>query len=116
MVFSDPSKHHYFLNSGYANFNEDSGLANKQTCMINSKDAAFYKIKNGDPLELYNDLGKISVIADVSEDVIEGVLVVHHGFWRRHVNGNTVNALVDSKPSKIGQGITVNDTVVFIKT
>ena len=110
------SKHHYFLNSGYANFNEDSGLANKQTVMINSEDAAFYKIKNGDPLELYNDLGKISVIADVSEDVIKGVLVVHHGFWRRHVNGNTVNALVDSKPSKIGQGITVNATVVFIKT
>ena len=65
---------------------------------------------------MYNDLGKISVIADVSEDVIKGVLVVHYGFWRRHVNGNTVNALVDSKPSKIGQGITVNDTVVFIKT
>ena len=57
----------------------------------------------------------MSVFADVTDDVISGVVVVSHGFWRRHVKGNTVNALIQSKPSAIGQGITVNDTVAFIK-
>ena len=60
-------------------------------------------------------LSEICVFADVTDDVIGGVLVVLHGFWRRHIQGNTVNALVRSAPSAIGQGITVNDTIVFIK-
>jgi hypothetical protein len=33
----------------------------------------------------------------------------------RHIDGKTVNALISNKPSKIGKGITVNDTIVFIK-
>ena len=72
-------------------------------------------IRQGEKLILWNDLAEVSVFANVTDDVINGVLVVSHGFWRRHVKGNTVNALVHSKPSAIGQGITVNDTMVFIK-
>ena len=108
-------KHHYFLNSGYANFNLDNEVANKQTVMINTADAEVRGIRQGEKLILWNDLAEVSVFANVTDDVINGVLVVSHGFWRRHVKGNTVNALVHSKPSAIGQGITVNDTVAFIK-
>ena len=108
-------KHHYFLNSGYTNFNLDNEIANKQTVMINTADADVSGIRQGEKLTLWNDLAEVSVFADVTDDVISGVLVVSHGFWRRHVKGNTVNALVHSKPSAIGQGITVNDTIAFIK-
>ncbi len=108
-------KHHYFLNSGYTNFNLDSEISNKQMVMINTMDAKARGIKQGERLKLWNDLSEICVFADVTDDVISGVLVVSHGHWRRHVKGNTVNALVRSAPSKIGQGITVNDTIVFIK-
>ena len=83
--------------------------------MINSVDAETRGIKQGTKLKLWNDLSEIRVFADVTDDVISGVLVVSHGYWRRHVNGNTVNALVRSAPSAIGQGITVNDTIVFIE-
>ena len=83
--------------------------------MINTVDAEARGIRQGEKLTLWNDLAEVSVFADVTDDVISGVLVVTHGFWRRHVKGNTVNALVHSKPSAIGQGITVNDTVAFIK-
>ena len=83
--------------------------------MINTADAEVRGIRQGEKLILWNDLAEVSVFANVTDDVINGVLVVSHGFWRRHVKGNTVNALVHSKPSAIGQGITVNDTVVFIK-
>ena len=108
-------KHHHFLNSGYTNFNLDKEIATKQTVMINPVDAKAYDIKPGEKLSLWNDLSEICVFADITDDVISGVLVVSHGFWRRHVKGNTVNALVRSAPSVIGQGITVNDTIVFIK-
>ena len=99
----------------YTNFNLKNGVANTQICMINSLDATNHDIKQGENLILYNDLGEINVFADVTEDIIVGVVMVNHGYWMRHVNGKTVNALISNKPSKIGKGITVNDTLVFIK-
>ena len=83
--------------------------------MINSLDAVKQNIQQGEHLILYNDLDEIDVFADVTEDIIQGVVMVNHGYWIRHINGKTVNALVSNKPSKIGKGITVNDTIVFIK-
>jgi anaerobic selenocysteine-containing dehydrogenase len=108
-------KHKHFLNSGYTNFNLKNGIANKQILMINSLDAVKQNIQQGEHLILYNDLGKIDVFADVTEDIIQGVVMVNHGYWMRHIDGKTVNALISNKPSKIGKGITVNDTIVFIK-
>ena len=108
-------KHKHFLNSGYTNFNLKNGIANKQILMINSLDAVKQNIQQGEHLILYNDLSEIDVFADVTEDIIQGVVMVNHGYWMRHIEGKTVNALVSNKPSKIGKGITVNDTIVFIK-
>ena len=108
-------KHKHFLNSGYTNFNLKNGIATKQICMINSSDAMKHGVRHGEHVLLYNDLDEINVIANVTEDILEGVVMVNHGHWMRHINGKTVNALISNKPSKIGKGITVNDTIVFIK-
>ena len=108
-------KHKHFLNSGYTNFNLKNGIAKKQILMINSLDAVSQNIQQDEHLILYNDLDEIDVFANVTEDIIQGVVIVNHGYWMRHINGKTVNALISNKPSKIGKGITVNDTVVFIK-
>jgi anaerobic selenocysteine-containing dehydrogenase len=83
--------------------------------MINSLDAVSQNIQQDEHLILYNDLDEIDVFASVTEDIIQGVVMVNHGYWMRHISGKTVNALISNKPSKIGKGITVNDTVVFIK-
>ena len=109
------SKHKHFLNSGYANFNLKNGISKKQILLINNLDAMKQNIQQGEHLVLYNYLGEIDVFANVTEDIIQGVLMVNHGYWMRHINGKTVNALISNKPSKIGKGITVNDTIVFIK-
>ena len=74
-----------------------------------------HDVQHGEHILLYNDLDEINVIANVTEDILEGVVMVNHGHWMRHINGKTVNALISNKPSKIGKGITVNDTIVFIK-
>jgi anaerobic selenocysteine-containing dehydrogenase len=108
-------KHKHFLNSGYTNFNLKNGIAKKQILMINSLDAVSQNIQQDEHLILYNDLDEIDVFASVTEDIIQGVVMVNHGYWMRHISGKTVNALISNKPSKIGKGITVNDTVVFIK-
>ena len=83
--------------------------------MINNLDAMRQHIQEGEHLILYNDIGEIKVVANVTEGIIQSVVMVNHGYWMRHINGKTVNALISNKPSKIGKGITVNDTIVFIK-
>ena len=60
-------------------------------------------------------IGAVDALNVTELSQIQGVVMVNHGYWVRHINGKTVNALISSKPSKIGKGITVNDTIVFIK-
>ena len=65
-------------------------------------------------MRVFNSVGEVTAVAHVTSDIIRGVVAIYHGFWRSHIGGNTVNALVISSPSKIGKGITVNDTKVWI--
>ena len=66
--------------------------------MINSLDAVNQNIRQDEHLILYNDLDEIDVFANVTEDIIQGVVMVNHGYWMRHINGKTVNALISNKP------------------
>ena len=73
-------KHKHFLNSGHANFNLKNGIANRQTLMINSLDAMNQNIQQDEHLILYK-LSEIDVFADVTEDIIQGVVMVNNGYW-----------------------------------
>ena len=108
-------KSHMFLNSGYANLNNNKEIANKQRIYINENDAQKYSISNEDEVEIWNEKGKIFAYAKITNEIIEGVVLINHGFWMKHIGGGTVNMLVSNIPGKIGQGITVNDTKVRIK-
>jgi len=108
-------KHHHFLNSGYTNLADSSELSKTQTVLINPDDAMSNEINTGDAVKVWNSRGSLYAVAQVSDDVINEVIVVNHGFWMKHLKGNTVNALTESCPSEIGRGITVNDTIVHIK-
>ncbi len=108
-------KHHYFLNSGYTNLNNNGDISTKQKIVINTKDAKKYNITENEKLEIWNDLGKIFAYASIGDDTLQGVVIISHGYWIKHVKGGTVNTLVKNSPGKIGQGITINDTKVKIK-
>ena len=104
-----------FLNSGYANLNNNKEIANKQRIYINENDAQKYSISDEDEVEIWNEKGKIFAYAKITNEIIKGVVLINHGFWMKHIGGGTVNMLVSNIPGKIGQGITVNDTKVRIK-
>ena len=108
-------KSHMFLNSGYANLNNNKEIANKQRIYINENDAKKYSISDEDEVEIWNEKGKIFAYAKITNEIIKGVVLINHGFWMKHIGGGTVNMLVSNIPGKIGQGITVNDTKVRIK-
>ena len=107
-------KHHKLLNSGYANSKAMKTSKSIQKLLINSSDAKKLGIEQGQRLRVFNSVGEVTAVAHVTSDIIRGVVAIYHGFWRSHIGGTTVNALVISSPSKIGKGITVNDTKVWI--
>jgi len=108
-------KHRSLLNSGYANSKAMQASNSIQRLFINSSDAKNLGIEQGQALRVFNSVGEVSALAHVTNEIIRGVVAIYHGFWRSHIGGNTVNALVSSSPSRIGQGITVNDTKVWIE-
>ena len=107
-------KHHKLLNSSYANMMKKQGNDHRQIILINPDDAAKLDIEQGQIVRVWNNVGELHAETEVSEAIIIGVVAVYHGLWRSQVRGNTVNALVSSNSSRIGKGITVNDTKVWI--
>jgi len=103
-------KTHHFLNSGYANMTaKPEGYAEQQVWM-NPEDAQRKGIADADPVRVFNGRGAVEAKARITDDTLPGVLVVTHGFWRKHVGGATVNALVHHRPADIGRAPTINET------
>lgn len=79
---------------------------------ISSEDAKKNGIKNGDTIELYNDLGSVMVKAVVTDKIPSGVL------WSPKMltglNGNPLNILTPSTTQRIGGGPIFNSTKVRI--
>ena len=63
----------------------------KQFVLINEKDAAKRTIANGDKVIVFNDRGSYEGVAEITEDVNEGIIVSTLGYWRQH-NKGTVNS------------------------
>lgn len=108
-------KSHFFLNSGYANIGYQADAAGPQKVLIHPDDARREGIADGQLVRVFNRLGEVRVQASVTTATLPGVLVIFHGYWRKHaIGGSTVNTLVAHAPSEIGAGITVFDTRVAI--
>lgn len=112
-VLLSPKTHH-FLNSGYTNLGPQASRAGDQPVWIHPDDAAEWQISDGQRLRVFNALGEVHGNARVTDDTMPGVLVITHGYWRKHVGGATVNALVPNRPAAIGRAPTINDTRVDI--
>jgi anaerobic dimethyl sulfoxide reductase subunit A len=52
-------------------------------CWISTVDAAARGIGDGDPIELFNDRGRIAIAAKVTERIMPGVVCVFEGAWYR---------------------------------
>jgi anaerobic selenocysteine-containing dehydrogenase len=109
-------KAHSFLNSQYANevkhLKREGG---QQSVLINSADAAARGIEKGAAVLVFNKNGRVKAVAEVGDDVREGVVFMTFGFWANKKNAATgPNALCNDKNSDMGMGGTMNDTLVEV--
>lgn len=113
-------KTHHLLNSGYANLSHASptrgsaGNMEMQPVWLHPRDAELKSIGDGDQVRVFNELGEIICRSVLTEDTLPGVVMVPHGYWRKHVNGATVNALVRHAPNDIGRSPSINDARVDV--
>ena len=80
---------------------------------INPEDAGHMGIKEGDIIDLYNDLGSVTLKAELTGNVLSGTL------WAPRplvgLNNQPLNALVPGKAQAIGGGPVFNSTSVKIR-
>lgn len=83
-----------------------------QTVWINPEDSKMLDIEDGEKVQIYNDLGKVTLRAFVTDKVSQGIL------WTPRpvtgIDGNPLNSLAVSTPQAIGKGPRFNTTKVKI--
>ncbi|WP_319529863.1 trimethylamine-N-oxide reductase TorA [uncultured Cohaesibacter sp.] len=93
---------------------KDYAVADREPCLINTKDAESRGIASGDVVRIFNDRGQVLAGAVVTDDIRPGVLRLSEGGWYDPVEPGKVGGLdaygdancltVDVGTSKLAQG------------
>jgi anaerobic selenocysteine-containing dehydrogenase len=97
-------------------FGGESGSMGLQMVDINPLDAQSLDIKTGRLVTLLNHKGKVVLVANVTNDVKQGILSTDKGAWREaSPTAQNANALIDNQSkTDIGEGAAYYDTFVDI--
>ena len=90
LALLSPAAHH-FVSSSFANHGELVRREGVPSLQINPQDAATRGIEIGDQVVVENRRGWFRLKAQVSDDVIPGVVVTYKGYWAKHHGGRNVN-------------------------
>ena len=100
-------------------------VAGHEPVIINSEDARVRKIKHGDVVRVFNDIGQVLAGAFVTDDIRPSVTAIHEGGWYDPENRGDpdslckhghANALVKDKPtSSLSQSCNANTALVQIE-
>ena len=78
-------------------------------------DAAARRLRTGDTVRVFNELGEVHVRLTLTEDLRVGVVTLPKGLWRAStLNGATATALTPDHLSDIGEGACFNDARVEV--
>jgi anaerobic selenocysteine-containing dehydrogenase len=82
---------------------------------IHPDDARSRAIEDGDAVRLFNDLGEVWCLVDITPEVPSGVVALPKGLWARSTeNGATSNALVPDTLTDLAGGACFNDARVQV--
>jgi anaerobic selenocysteine-containing dehydrogenase len=108
-------KPHAFLNTQYANETVQQRRQGEQLILIHPEDAGSRNIESGSSVRVFNDHGTFEGRAEVSDDVMPGLILANVGFWPGHNPGGTwVNVITARRHSCFGQAGTYSDNLVEV--
>lgn len=109
-------KAHGFLNSQYANEIRHARRQGRQFVMMSPGDAAPRNIHSGARVRVYNTRGEFLARAEVTEDVMRGVVVTPLGYWMSLSDGgSTVNSVNHAKFVEMGNAPAFSDNLVQVE-
>jgi anaerobic selenocysteine-containing dehydrogenase len=108
-------KPHAFLNTQYANEPVQQRRQGEQLIVIHPSDAAARDIVHGSYVRVFNDRGSFEARAELSEDVMAGLLVTNVGHWPGlNRTGTAVNSTTPPRHANLGKAGTFSDNLVEV--
>jgi anaerobic selenocysteine-containing dehydrogenase len=108
-------KPHAFLNSQYANEESQVRIQGGQRVRIHPVDAAVRGITGGDEVRVWNDRGSFTGAAEVTDDVLPGLVAANVGHWASAAaSGSSVNAISSDRHCGLGMAGTYVDNLVEV--
>jgi anaerobic selenocysteine-containing dehydrogenase len=108
-------KPHAFLNTQYGNEPVQQRRQGEQVVLIHPEDAKVRGILGGSYVRVYNDRGAFEGRAELSLDVMPGLVVANVGHWPSlNRTGTSVNVTSPDKHSGLGQAGTYSDNLVDV--
>ena len=101
-----------------------ANIEDREPCWIHPKDAEARGIKNGDIVLLKNARGAAMAGAYVTDRIMQGVVVLHHGAWfdpqtvngeRIDVHGNSNTLTMDEPTSKLACGNIASTALIEVR-
>jgi anaerobic selenocysteine-containing dehydrogenase len=83
---------------------------------MHPEDAHARNVNEADTVRVFNQLGTVTCLAEISPTVKPGTVSLPKGLWGRHtLNGSTANALAPDTLSDLGGGACFNDARVEVE-
>lgn len=108
-------KNHAFLSSSFGNLPHQRRHAGEQPIVLHPADAERCGIAAGDRVRVRNDRGAFEAIAQVTEDIRQGVVVAPVGYWPSLSGGASVHAVTSSRYADLGCAPTFSDNLVAVE-
>jgi anaerobic selenocysteine-containing dehydrogenase len=111
-----PRKADNYMNSTFANLAPHQKMESAHTgrLEIHPDDAAQRGIQEGDAVDVFNDRGRIRLIAQIHTGVPHGVVASRLNWNKLSPNGTNVNQLTSERLTDIGRGPTFYSTLVEV--
>jgi anaerobic selenocysteine-containing dehydrogenase len=107
-------KSHAFLNSCYGNMETQQKAQGEQFLLISPADAESRGISSGDTVKVFNQRGAFEGVANVTDDVNQGLVVATLGYWRQ-LNKGTVNVTSSADLVEMGNAPTYFDNLIQVE-
>ena len=108
-------KPHAFLNTQYGNEERQRGRQGEQKILIHPTDARQRNIGNGTVVRVFNDRGAFEGLAELSEDLMPGLVMANVGYWPSlNRSGTSVNSISSDKHCTFGQAGSYSDNLVEV--
>jgi anaerobic selenocysteine-containing dehydrogenase len=108
-------KPHAFLNTQYGNEERQQVRQGEQKVLLHPADAHARGIANASVVRVFNDRGAFEGLAELSEDLMPGLVMANVGYWPSlNRSGTSVNSISSDKHCTLGQAGSYSDNLVQV--